>query len=196
MLYTQFWQKQKRCLKCAGPIKSIISQGGNYAGDIPPSIGAQNVCETCMSLTYIHLKSALAQSTFIASLPTNDSYKKYYREHSNARKQALDAILQNCNHGCWQRMLVLIDFCKGFSWCSQAMLSSRCSIDLLYFDCSGHQERCGSYHQGRGWKVSWILGPGSAEVITNVIDYQFNIDGAKPPGSKVGIIDEYHIWFS
>jgi hypothetical protein len=43
------------------------------AGDLPASIVVQNVCETCMNLTYIHLKSALAQSTFIASLPTNDS---------------------------------------------------------------------------------------------------------------------------
>jgi hypothetical protein len=50
------------------------------AGDIPASIVAQNVCETCMNLTYIHLKSALAQSTFIASLPTNDRYIKYYME--------------------------------------------------------------------------------------------------------------------
>ncbi len=44
------------------------------AGDIPASIVSQNVCETCMNLTYIHLKSALAQSTFIASLPTNNRY--------------------------------------------------------------------------------------------------------------------------
>ncbi len=39
------------------------------AGDIPASIVAQFFCETCTNLTYIHLKSALAQSTFIASLP-------------------------------------------------------------------------------------------------------------------------------
>jgi hypothetical protein len=39
-----------------------------------------------MILTCIHLKSALAQSTFIASLPTNDRYIKYYMEHSSARK--------------------------------------------------------------------------------------------------------------
>jgi hypothetical protein len=63
------------------------------AGDIPASIVAQNVCETCMNLTYIHLKSALAQSTFIASLPTNDRYIKYYMERSSARKQELDGIL-------------------------------------------------------------------------------------------------------
>ena len=46
------------------------------AGEIPHTIAAQNVCETRMNLTYIHLSSALAQSTFIALLPTNASYKK------------------------------------------------------------------------------------------------------------------------
>ncbi len=33
-------------------------------------------------------------------------------------------------------------------------------------------------------------------MITNVIDCRFNMDGAKPPGSKVGLINEYHIWCS
>ncbi len=79
------------------------------AGDIPASIVAQNVCETCMNLTSIHRKSALAHSTFIASLPTNDRYIKYYMERSSARKQELDGILQNCNHGRWQPMLMLIN---------------------------------------------------------------------------------------
>ena len=27
-----------------------------------------------------------------------------------------------------------------------------------------------------------------------MIDCCFNMDGAKPPGRKVGLIDEYHIW--
>ncbi len=31
-------------------------------------------------------------------------------------------------------------------------------------------------------------------MITNVIDCEFNMDSAKSPGSKVGLIDEYHIW--
>ncbi len=91
-----------------------IRKEANDASDIPASIVAQNVCETCMNLTYIHLKSALAQSAFITSLPANDSYKKYYGEHSNTRNQELDAIPQNCNHGRWQRMLVLIDLAKVF----------------------------------------------------------------------------------
>jgi len=81
-------------------------------GEIPHTIAAQNVCETRMNLTYIHLSSALAQSTIIASLPTNDSYKKYYEERTSAKKQELDTILQNCNHGRWQHMQMLMDLTK------------------------------------------------------------------------------------
>jgi hypothetical protein len=39
-----------------------------------------------------------------------------------------------------------------------------------------------------------FLGAGSAKEIADVIDCCFNMDGAKPSGSKVGLIDEYHIW--
>jgi hypothetical protein len=163
------------------------------AGDIRASIVAQNVCETCMNLTYIHLKSSLAQSTFIALLPTNNSYKTYYRECSNVRKQELDAILQNCNHGCWQRMLMLINLAKVFhdahKLCSRqnAPLSSYILIVQIKnaVDC---------IIKGEDEKFDQILGPGSAKVINNVIDCCFNMDGAKPPGSKVGLVDEYHIW--
>ncbi len=92
------------------------------ADDILASIVAQNVCETCMDFTYINLKSALAQSTFIACLPTNDRYIKYYMERSSTRKQELDGILQNCNHGHWQRLLMCINLVKVFLLCLQALL--------------------------------------------------------------------------
>jgi hypothetical protein len=48
--------------------------------------------------------------------------------------------------------------------------------------------------KGDDGKFDRILGPGSAEVISNVIDCCYNMDGVKPPGRKVGIIDEYQIW--
>jgi hypothetical protein len=43
-------------------------------------------------------------------------------------------------------------------------------------------------------KFDWTLGLGSAKEISNVIDCCFNIDGAKPTGQKVGLIDEYRVW--
>jgi ssDNA-specific exonuclease RecJ len=67
-----------------------------------------------MNLTYIHLSSAVAQSIFIASLPTNKSYMKYYRERTTTKKLELDGVLQNCKHRHWQRMMMLIDLAKIF----------------------------------------------------------------------------------
>jgi hypothetical protein len=124
------------------------------AGNIPPSIVAPNVCETCMNLTYIHLKNALAQSTFITSLPTNDSYKKYYGERSNARKQEFDAVLQNCNHGRWQHtMLMLIDLAMVFHDAHKLFSCQDAPLSSYILIVHGHQDHCGSHHQGRIWKV-------------------------------------------
>ncbi len=97
------------------------------AGDIPASVVAQNMCETCMNRTYIHLKSTLALSTYIALLPTNDRYIKYYMERSSVRKQELDGILQNCNHRRWQHMLMLINLAKVFT-----MLTSFALVMMLH----------------------------------------------------------------
>ncbi len=48
--------------------------------------------------------------------------------------------------------------------------------------------------KGEDGKFDWILSPRSAKEISDVIDCRFDMDGAKAPGSKVGLIDEYHIW--
>jgi hypothetical protein len=47
---------------------------------------------------------------------------------------------------------------------------------------------------GDNGKFDQILSPGSAKVISDVIGCRFNMDGAKPTGCMVGLIDEYHIW--
>ena len=35
---------------------------------------------------------------------------------------------------------------------------------------------------------------GAAKVITDVIDCWFGMDGKKPPGRKVTLLDRYHLW--
>ena len=164
------------------------------AGDIPNSVVAQNVVETRMNLTYIHLSSAVAQSTFIASLPTNKSYMKYYRERTPAKKQELDGILQNCNHGRWQRMMMLIDLTKVFyeahKLCSRQDAPLSCYVLIV----QGIKNAVDHVINRDDGKFDRIFGPGSAKVISDVIGCRFNMDGVKPTGRKVGLIDEYHIW--
>ena len=39
-------------------------------------------------------------------------------------------------------------------------------------------------------KFERVFGPGAARVI----DCRFNMDGKKPPGCKVALLDRYHLW--
>jgi hypothetical protein len=124
-----------------------------------------------MNLTYIHLSSALAQSTFIASLPTNKSYMKYYKERTHAKRQEFDTVLQICNHGCWQRMMMLLDLTKAFyeahKLCSCQDAPSSCYVLIV----QGIKNAVDRVINGDDGKFDRILGPGSAKDIKDVIDW-------------------------
>jgi hypothetical protein len=164
------------------------------AGNIPNSVVAQNVVETRMNLTYIYLSSALAQNTFIVSLPTNKSYMKYYRERTHAKKQELDEVLRNCNHGRWQHMMMLLDLTKVFYEAHKLCSRQDAPLSSYVLIVQGIKNAVDHVINEDYGKFDWILGLRSAKEISNVIDCHFNMDGAKPTGRKVGLIDEYHIW--
>ncbi len=119
---------------------------------------------------------------------------KYYRERTHAKKQELDGVLQNCNHGHWQCMMMLFDLTKVFyeahkqCSCQDAPLSSYVLI------VEGIKNAVDHVINGNDGKFDQILGLGSAKEISDVIDCCFNMDSAKTTGHKVGLIDEYHIW--
>ncbi len=143
---------------------------------------------------YIHLSSALAQSTFIASLPTNKSYMKYYRELTHSKRQELDTVLQNCNHGRWQCMMMVLDLTKVFHEAHKLCSRQDAPLSCYVLIVQSIENAVDRVINGDNGKFDQILGPGSAKEIMDVIDCRFNMNGAKPPGRKVGLIDEYHIW--
>ena len=59
----------------------------------------ENVVDTRINLIEIYLSSAQKQSTFLAALPQNAKWTRYYNKHNRETKQKLDEILKNCNHG-------------------------------------------------------------------------------------------------
>jgi hypothetical protein len=90
-------------------------------------------------------------------------------------------------------MLMLIDLAKVFyahklCSCQDAPLSCYILID------QGIKNAVDCVIKGEDGKFDRILGPRSAKAISDVIDCCFYKDSAKPPGSKVGLVDEYHIW--
>jgi hypothetical protein len=115
-------------------------------------------------------------------------------ERSSVRKKELDGILQNCNHGCWQRMLMLINLAKVFYDAHRLCSRNDAPLSSCVLIVQGIKNAVDHIIKGEDGKFDWILGPGSVDAISYVIDCCFNMDGAKPRGSKVGLIDEYHIW--
>jgi hypothetical protein len=147
-----------------------------------------------MNLMYIHLSSAVAQSTFIASLPINKSYMKYYRERTPAKNQELDGVLHNCNHRHWQCMMMLIDLRKVFYEAHKLCSRQNAPLSCYVLIVQGIKNAVDRVTNGDNGKFDRIFGPGSAKVISDVIGCRFNMDSLKPTGCKVGLIDEYHIW--
>jgi hypothetical protein len=92
-------------------------------------------------------------------------------------------------------MLVLINLAKVFHEAHKLCSCQDAPLSSYILIVQGIENAVDCIIKGGDGQFNWILGPRSAKVITNVIDCWFNMDGAKPPGSKVGLIDEYHIWF-
>jgi hypothetical protein len=91
-------------------------------------------------------------------------------------------------------MMMLLDLMKVFyeahKLCSRQDAPLSCYVLIV----QGIKNAVDHVINGDDGKFDWILGTDSAKEIKDVIDCRFNMDGAKPPGRKVGLIDEYHIW--
>jgi hypothetical protein len=91
-------------------------------------------------------------------------------------------------------MMMLLDltkvFCEAHKLCSHQDALLSCYVLIV----QGIKNAVDPVINGDDGKFNWILGPSSAKEVKDVIDCCFNMDGAKPPGRMVGLIDEYHIW--
>jgi hypothetical protein len=90
-------------------------------------------------------------------------------------------------------MLMLIDLAKVFYDAHRLCSRNDTPLSSYVLIVQGIKNAV-DHIKGEDGKFGQILSPGSADVISDVIDCCFNMDGAKSCGSKVGLIDEYHIW--
>jgi hypothetical protein len=91
-------------------------------------------------------------------------------------------------------MLMLIDLTKVFFDAHKLCSCQDAPLSCYILIVQGIMNTVDRIINGDDGKFDRVLGPGSAKEIADVIDCCFNMDGTKPPGSKVGLINEYHIW--
>ena len=193
VLFALFWEKQKRCLICAEWINLIIFGRSQSNQAISPTVLLPKMLSkhTWISLTSISALLLHKVPSLLHFLTTRATWSTIGSAHlSKANAWWGSSELQS-------RTMATYDDAPWFDkkiWSSQAMLSSRWSIELLCLIVQGITNSVDRVINGDNGKFDRILGPGSAKEISDVIGCCFNMDSAKPTGCKIGLIDEYHVW--
>ena len=89
---------------------------------------------------------------------------------------------------------MLLDLTKVFYEAHKLCSCQDAPLGYYVLIVQGIKNAVDSVINGDKGKFDWILGPGSAKVISDVIGCHFNRDSVNPTGYKIGLIDEYHIW--
>ena len=164
------------------------------AGTIIERTTVKNVVDTRMNLIEIHLSSARKQSSFLAALPQNEKWVRYYNECNRDTKQKLDQILQNCSHGRWQRMDTAIGLVTIFR--TAHLLCSRRDMPLSAYVLMVQAVK-NMVHKSlteEDGKYDRIMGEGAAQEVLHCIGMRFNMDESPIPGQKVGLLNKHHLW--
>ena len=163
-------------------------------GTINEQTTVKNVVDTRMNLTEIHLTSARKQSKCLAVIADNQEWIRYYNERSLDTKAQLDQFLQNCNHGCQQRMNTVIGlvaiFKKAHLLCSRRDTPLSAYILIVQAVKNMVTEIIGK----ENGKYDRILGEGAAQEVVDCIAVRFNMDGRPIPGRKVPLLDKQNLW--
>jgi hypothetical protein len=91
-------------------------------------------------------------------------------------------------------MQMLIDLTKVFHDAHKLCSCQDAPLSCYILIVQGIKNSVNCISNGDDGKFDRVLGAGSAKEIADVIDCCYNMDGAKPSGSNVGLFDEYHIW--
>ena len=147
-----------------------------------------------MNLIYDHVSSARKQCSFLASLPTNPKWEEYYKSRTPARQAALDAIMDRCNPGCWRRMECVGDLTVHFQKMHKMCSREDNPLSSYYLAVQALKNGVTKTIEHDDGKFDRLLGPGATQQVKDVLEVRFNMDGQTPPGRKVGLLDELHIW--
>ncbi len=137
--FALFWEKQRRCLNCAKNVELIIFARKQLEQVISltvllPKMLLKHAWILCTSISALRLRKVPSLLHF---LPTRATWSTTRSAHMPRGKSLIQFFgkLQSWTLATYDDALW---FDEGFLWSSQTMLSSRCSIELLCFDCSRH----------------------------------------------------------
>lgn len=150
--------------------------------------------DTRMNLVDEYLESAAKQASFLAALPFDDRFKKYYNERKSDEKARIDALLGRCNHERFTRMHVLRSITTPLKQLQEQCSRVDSPLSAFILNVQALRNEINVALNAESGKFNRILGDHAAREVADMIRVRFNMDGRAPSGRKVGLIDPHHLW--
>ena len=154
----------------------------------------KKMVENRMVTLHYHIESVRQQEDFVNSMKNNPKYKTFYKLRDSKEKKKIDLLTRRVNFVTFRSIDVLLNFTEKFVFAHKLCSSQNTPLAAYPLVVQGLLNgliKAISVDDGLFDKV---LGPGSAKEVWIMLKDRFNMDGRAPPGTRVGLIDEYHLW--
>ena len=147
-----------------------------------------------MNTIDMHVKSVRKLKTTWEKVVGLPKFKDYIASHPAKTKQQYERLIHCINFFSWNEMEMLLTI-TGPLMEAHLLIARRDNplsswVLIVQALWNGIEE---ALNVGDGL-FNHVLGVGSAKEVMDMIGPRFNMDGAKPAGQKVGLLDQYHIW--
>ena len=154
----------------------------------------QNYAETRMNNVDEHVLSCCQQFEFLTQVVRNmDSWKEHYKRRTNEQKKKINDFFRNvCNQEFWEQMEKLLELTGIYRRLNKIIVRTDVPASAMPLLVQATLNEILAVLTDDSFDE--VLGAGSAKEVLDCIEGRFNMDGEKPPGRKVGMLDRHHLW--
>ena len=164
------------------------------AGHLTELVTPKKMVENRMITVHLHLESVRRQAEFMASLRSNPKFLKFYNTRRRGDQKEIDQMFRKCHLLIFQSCDVLLTFSIHFAEAHKLCSREDSPLSAWFLIIQALRNGLNSAIQADDGLFDRVLGNGSAQEIMDLLGPRFNMDGKKPAGQRVGLIDDYHLW--
>ena len=159
-------------------------------------VGIDKMSDTRFNKAGAMLESVLKQKPFYEMcIGMENSLKEYYNSRDQARRSNMDGTFGVVCYAFWQRLEIAIKWFRAIEYATKLVSSNDfpMSAYLPVVQAVWNEFNIIIANEG-GRGFDEIFCEGANQQVASFVRCRFNMDGKRPAGRKVGLLDPYHIW--
>jgi hypothetical protein len=171
-----------------------IRQEAIQRGDLDDMTVPKKMIENRMITVHLHLESMRKQAPFMDSLCSNNKFTKFYNSRTAKDKQEIDTIFRRTSLMTWQNVDMMLSLTQHFHDAHKFFSRADTPLSAYYLTVQGLKNGIHSVLHSDDGLFDHVMGFGAAKELDGILHGRFNMDGEKPDGRRVSLLDYYHLW--